>query len=106
MVPSSFMTSQMTPAGASPARRARSTDALGLAGPHQHAAFARAQRENMSRPRQVAPAGTGDRWPPEWYARGPPPKCRSSPPRRASIDSQNAVPKLEVFRAVMSGSAR
>ena len=52
----------MTPAGLRPARRARSTDALGLSGAAQDAALARAQREHVARARDVVRAGVfGDR---------------------------------------------
>ena len=54
MVPSSFMISQMTPAGIE-ARQARQVHAgFGLAGAHQHAAVACAQRENVPGAGQVA----------------------------------------------------
>ena len=49
IVPSERMISQSTPAGYSPASFARSTGRLGLPGAHQHAAFARAQREQVPR---------------------------------------------------------
>ena len=44
MVPSSFMISQITPAGVEPGHARQVHRGLGLAGAHQHAAFARAQR--------------------------------------------------------------
>jgi hypothetical protein len=56
MVPSSFMISQITPAGLRPARRDEIDRALGLAGAHQHAAVARAQREDVARRHDVVGA--------------------------------------------------
>ena len=53
IVPSSFMISQMTPAGVSPARRARSTDPLGLPRSHEDASVARAEREDVARRDQI-----------------------------------------------------
>jgi len=105
MVPSSFMISQMTPAGARPARRARSHGCFRLAGAHQHAPFPRAQGKDMAGPRQVlGPAfridggedgagavGGGD---------------AGGDARAGVMDSQKAVPKLEVFWELMSGSRR
>ena len=51
IVPSSFMISQIIPAGISPASRAKIDRGFGLSGAHQHSAFARAKREDV--------AGTG-----------------------------------------------
>jgi hypothetical protein len=61
MVPSSFMISQITPRGRG--RRAGEVDrALGLAGALQHAAVARAQREDVARGDDVrGPLRRGDR---------------------------------------------
>ena len=47
------MISQMIPAGTMPASRARSTEAFGLSSAHQHAALTRAQRKDVSGPRQI-----------------------------------------------------
>ena len=54
MVPSSFMISQITPAGVKSGEARQIHRRLGLAGAHQHAAFARAQRKHVAGPRQVA----------------------------------------------------
>src|SRR5215207_8388217 len=48
IVPSSFITSHITPAGLKPARRARSSS-LRLASPLQHTARSRPKRENVAR---------------------------------------------------------
>ena len=53
MVPSSFITSQMTPAGGEPRQPRQVHRALGLAGAHQHPALAGAQREDVAGPGQV-----------------------------------------------------
>ena len=59
MLPSSFMISQMMPAG-NEARQPRQIDrSLGLPGAHQHSALAGAQREHVARPRQIGRLGSG-----------------------------------------------
>jgi hypothetical protein len=57
IVPSSFMISQMTPAGYMPGDTARSTGRLGLPRPHEHAAVARAQRRHVARTREIGRLG-------------------------------------------------
>ena len=49
IVPSSFMISQITPAGVQPGEARQIDRAFGLAGAHQHAAAPRAQREHVAR---------------------------------------------------------
>ena len=49
---------------------------FGLPGAHQHAAVARAQRQHVTRPRQVARLRSPDRWPPAPSRRDRPPRCR------------------------------
>ena len=76
IVPSSFMISQITPAGARPASRARSTDASVWPGA-QARRPARAQREDVAGPRHVLGLRVvGDRRQDRTW-RGRPPRCRS-----------------------------
>ena len=100
------MISQITPAGVSPASRARSTRGLGLPGAHQHAAFARAQREHVARTRQIRRAGSRDRSTCRMVRVRSAAEMPVVTPSRASIDSQNAVPKIDVFVGLISGSRR
>jgi hypothetical protein len=105
MAPSSFMISQMTPAGARPAMCARSTEAS-VCPERTSTPPSRARRGKMC-PGRAKSAG---RHCGSTAARTV--RARSAAempvvtPTRASMDSQNAVPKLEVLCAVMSGSAR
>ncbi len=103
MVPSGFMISQITPAGERPAMRARSTEAS-------------VWPARTSTP--PSRARSGKMWP--GRARSPgrhagsialrTVQVRSAAempvvtPSRASIDSQNAVPKLEVLSGLINGS--
>ena len=105
MVPSSFMISQITPAGVSPARRARSTEA---------SVWPARTSTPPSRARR------GKTWP--GRARSAGRHCGSMAvrmvrvrsaaempvvtPSRASIDSQKAVPKFEVLVGLISGRRR
>ena len=57
MVPSSFMISQMTPAGLQPGQARQVDRALGLAGAHQHAARPGPQREDVAGADQVLGPG-------------------------------------------------
>src|ERR1035437_7476879 len=105
MVPSWFMISQITPAGVSPARRARSTLAS-VCPARTSTPPSRARNGNMcpGRARSLArQAGST--------------VCRMVrvrsaaeipvvTPSRASIDSQNAVPNMEVLVGLISGRRR
>ena len=59
MVPSSFMTSQMTPAGARPREPRQIHGRLGLSGAHQHSAFAGTEGENVAGAGEVGRAAGG-----------------------------------------------
>ena len=83
--PSSRMISQMTPAGSRPASRARSTDRLGVARAHQHAAAPRAQREDVAgRDQSSAPAAS-----------------RATATRMVSARSRAEMPVVMPWRASM-----
>ncbi len=49
---------------------------FGLPSSHQHAAFARAQREDVTGADQIARVCWRGRWRREWCARDRPPRCR------------------------------
>ena len=61
IVPSSFITSQITPAGKSPARRREIDGGLGVACADEHPALARLQREDVARLLEVVRASRRDR---------------------------------------------
>jgi len=102
MVPSSFITSQMTPAEISPP--CVQVDGCSFGRAHQHPALACAQRKDMTGARQVVGVVFG-RWRRESCARGRPLRRRWSH-LAASMVSVNAVPKRDVFSAVMGGRRR
>ena len=56
-VPSSFMISQITPAGVEPGDAREIDRRFGLSGAHQHAAVARAQRKHVAGPREIGGLG-------------------------------------------------
>ena len=105
MVPSSFMISQITPAGVSPASRARST--LASVWPARTSTPpSRARSGNMC-PGRARSAGRHAGSTACRIVR-----VRSAAeipvvtPSRASIDSQNAVPNIDVLVGLISGSRR
>jgi hypothetical protein len=63
MVPSSFMISQITPAGMEPGDARQVNGRLRLPGADQHAAIPRAQRKHVARTRQIARHAFADQWP-------------------------------------------
>ena len=92
MDPSSFMISQMTPAGVRPARRARSTGALRLPGAHQDAAALRLERKHVPRCHQVFGAAVGAGGEAGRVGRDRPALMPVVTPERASMLTVNAVP--------------
>ena len=97
------MISHTTPAGLSPARRHRSTIASVCPARFRHAARRGAQRKDVSRPREVLGAASPDRPRRGSCARDRPPRCPSSRRARASIETQNAVPRRAVFSCTIGG---
>ena len=75
---------------------------FGLPGANQHAAFARAQRKHVAGTRQIARAAAGAIAVRMVCARSAA-EIPVVTPSAASIDSQNAVPKRDVFMGEISG---
>ena len=96
MVPSSFMISQMTPAGLRPASRARSTEPS-VCPARRSTPPSRARRGKMWPGRTRSGLRVvGNRWPCTVWARS----AAEMPvvtPSRASIETVKAVPKPVVF---------
>ena len=86
--PSSLTISAITPAGVSPARRARSTAASVCPARTQHSPGDGAQREDVARAGSARAARSPSRRAPGWCAPGRPPRCRSSMPSRASTETE------------------
>ena len=91
IVPSSFMTSQITPAGCSPARRARSTEAS--VWPVRSSTPCGRARSGKTWPGWIRSLGARrrDRRRRGWCARGRRRRCPVETPSRASIETVNAV---------------
>ena len=105
MLPSSFMISQMTPAGVRPARRAKSTDAS-VWPARTRTPPSRARKGNTWPGRARSPGRQSGRMAVRMVQVRSAAEMPVVVPSRASIDSQNAVPKFEVFMADISGSRR
>ena len=99
MVPSSFMISQMTPAGTIPAMRAKIHRGFGLPGANQHSAFARTQRKDVAGTREIVGPGCGIDCDLNGVRAIVGRDAGRVTPSFASTDSVKAVPKLEVFSA-------
>ena len=76
---------------------------LGLAGAHEDAAVARAEREDVAGLDEVVRPSSVDRSRPRSCARGRPPRCRSSRLRGLRPSSVNAVPRRASLRCVICG---
>ena len=103
IVPSSFMISQMTPAGLETGDARQVHRRLGVPGAHQHAAVARAQRKHVARARQVARLGRRVRSPPCTVRARSAAEMPVLVPSCASIDTQNAVSRREALLLTSSG---
>ncbi len=105
MEPSSFMISQMTPPGRSPARRARSTTASVC--PARTSTPPSRARKGKTWPGRARSVGllSGFMATRMVWARSAA-EIPVVTPSAASMDSVNAVPRRAVFRAVMGGSAK
>ena len=103
IVPSSFMISQITPAGIESGQPGQIHGAFGLPRALQHTALLCFQRENMAGPRQVA--GLGFRIDRHMNRRGPIRRrnARRNVPCRASMDTVKAVPNVAVFSTACCG---
>ena len=101
IVPSSFMTSQTTPAGLRPGEPREVDGGLGLARALEHAAGARAQREDVAGLDEVVAAACVGSIA-TWIVRER--SCAEMPvetPSRASIETVNAVPSGVSLRSVI-----
>ena len=106
MEPSAFMISQITPPGSKSGHARQIDRGFGLPGADQHSALARAQRKHVTGTSQVARRRIRDDMATRMVCARSAAEIPVVTPSAASIDSQNAVPKRDVFMGEISGRCR